>query len=581
MKVKLFLLVISIMALISFSCEKEKLTELDKYQLIQNQTVNAEVDFCTMKADKVKSNLKFVFVIDKSGSNQDLTDALGTDPNGDRRYVPLLLYLNETESDPTIFYSLINLHTEADLITGFINDKDRFQEIVENEANPNNAEPPRPADGGWTDFEKSVERVTTIIDEDIRAAKVEPEVVSSYYVVIFISDGAPWVREEIQSKVGILEQVRGLLAYEEGNKEYVDSIQLHTGYYYNDNLDNDAQTYMKEMAEMGNGDAFEFGSGQVIDFSQFSVPERNVKHLLRDVIVTNVNTKWYLDELTLDSDGDGLVDRLEDELGSHRLIADSDGNGISDGVEYFLTTRPCRDPLCDPENAEPYEACNKWEVPDEELPDGDFDGDFEYESEVGDSDVDEVESEIEAVETDNSDEDILVDDENALPNVPVRKLSDLDKDFLNDCEERIILKSKMENFDSNEDWIPDGLAFRGSLAFVEGTSQEAFLDPDWDTVDNYMEIKTNTPIRYDNRKIYGLKPYKYKIETVSDDHAQSCFHLKVEQIPIGSENDIIRVYLLENTSVINNRRFMRTAEKHVTPGEKTVEFVVEDFISEE
>ncbi len=561
----LFLLISS---LLLFGCGKEKLKELDKYQLIKNQLVSAEVDFCTIKADKIKSNLKFIFVVDKSGSNQDIPSKskLGTDTDGSRRYVPLQTYLDASDSDQTTFYSLINFSTNSKLVVGFTNDKEEFENVIEQE-NPNGAETPDPSDGGWTNFSRALKEISDLIANDIAEAKKQPKVVSSFYVVIFISDGAPYIgTDTLQKKQDILDQVKGLTAFEEGNREYVDSVQLHTAYYYNDEVDSEAQIYMQEMAKVGNGDSFEFGSGQVIDFSQFSVPERKVKHLLRDIIVTNVSTKWHGDQLQMDTDGDGLVDELEDTLGSNKYWADSDGNGISDGVEYYISERPCRDPNCAPQNSEPYIACNKWEVPDEET-----------DSETSDDD---------SVDEDVSDEEIsnseVPDDDGFKPWLPekppvVRKLTDLDKDFLNDCEEQIVLKSKIESFDSNEDWIPDGLAFRRSMAFVEGTNQESLLDPDWDGANNYSEVKTNTPMQYDNNKIYGIKPYRYKIETVKEDSAQTCFHLKVDQIPAKTEHDLIRVYIMENTSVINNKRFFRTAEKRLRPGVTNVKFKDDDF----
>jgi hypothetical protein len=570
---------------ILISCEKEPLKKLDRYQILNHKTINANIDFCTIEANKIKSNLKYIFVIDKSGSNQDLSSKIGTDPNGERRYASLQLYLEDAPQDETIFYSLINLSTNAELVSGFTNDKESFEEIVDEEANPNDRIPPVPSDGGWTNFSASLNTVKDLISNDIQKAKEQKEVVSSYYVVIFISDGAPWVgTTDLQNKAEILDQVDSLLAFEEGNKEYVDSVQLHTAYYYNlDGFDTEAQTYMKNMAENGNGSFFEFGAGQVIDFDKFSVPERNVKHSLRDVLVTNLNTKWYKDTLYVDSDGDGLVDILENEYGSDILNKDSDGNGITDGVEFFTTGKPCKtlkcviqgqDPCekytCDFTKAEPYEACNSW------LATGNEECEENRETNRLKC-MDECVFTPEVCADDCKQEDCPILPTETDTGVPIKRISDLDKDFLNDCEERVVLKSKSDNFDSNDDWIPDNLAFKTSLAFVEGTIGDASLDPDWDDMSNYDEVKKNTPLRYDNNKIYGLKPYKYNLKVIEDNNIQTCYNLEVIGISVGTEHDIIRVYIVENTSIIKNKRFMRTADKEININESVINFNNDDF----
>ncbi len=583
MSFKIFILLISF--LFFNSCGKEPLKKLDRYQILSNMTVNAHVDFCTIEANKIKSNLKYIFILDKSGSNQDLSFALGTDPNGERRYAPLLLYLDAAPEDETIFYSLVNLSTNASLISGFTNDKEAFEEIVLEESNPNNTIPPTPSDGGWTNFSAALNVVRDLISNDIQQAKGADEIVSSYYVIIFISDGAPWVgTEELQSKADILDQVDSLIAFEKGNREYVDSVQIHTGYYYNlGGFDSNAQIYMNDMAENGNGSFFEFGAGQIIDFSRFSVPERSVKHLLKDVIVTNINTKWHNDALIIDIDGDGLVDILENEFHSDIYNPDSDGNGISDGVEYYTTGKPCKtlictiqgqDPCeeykCDSTRAEPYLACNSWLGTGNERCEAKKEKDYLkcFESCTKSEE-----------ECNNScQQPICPTPPTEINGVSVKHILDLDWDYLNDCEERVVLKSKHDSFDSNDDWIPDHLGFNSYFGFVEGSEGEHLLDPDWDEVSNYDEVKSNTPIKYDNSRIYGIKPYKYNLKVVKDNNTQTCFELDVVGIPIGSRKDTIRVYIMESTSIIKNKRFMRSVQKQIIDESKVVTFSDDDFL---
>ncbi len=52
-----------------------------------------------------------------------------------------------------------------------------------------------------------------------------------------------------------------------------------------------------------------------------------------------------LDVAALDTDGDGLSDALEDELGSDPEVADTDGDGLEDGEEHALGGGDCPDLL--------------------------------------------------------------------------------------------------------------------------------------------------------------------------------------------------------------------------------------------
>src|SRR5581483_5421468 len=62
---------------------------------------------------------------------------------------------------------------------------------------------------------------------------------------------------------------------------------------------------------------------------------------LVDVLITNQNVVWENGVLKLDSDGDGLSDELEAQLGSDPNKKDSDDNGVSDYVENYLYGSPC------------------------------------------------------------------------------------------------------------------------------------------------------------------------------------------------------------------------------------------------
>jgi len=68
-------------------------------------------------------------------------------------------------------------------------------------------------------------------------------------------------------------------------------------------------------------------------------------------------------ELSIDSDGDGLTDAEEAELGSDPLVTDTDGDGWTDGVEDNSHTDPT-DPNDHPyEGGWPIDSCRHDIVP--------------------------------------------------------------------------------------------------------------------------------------------------------------------------------------------------------------------------
>ena len=526
--------IILIGALFLSACTKEQLQKLEQFALFDRPVGKVGADFCTMKPDSTKSNLKFIFILDKSGSNQVDYDAgnlaiQGTDVDGSRRYVPLQQFLANAPDDPSVYYSLINFDTNPRAIKNFTNSRTDFGTTIASEHNPNNSSPAQPVDGGFTNYIGALGLASDMIKQDITqsitVSQATGVITSSFYVIFFISDGAPYTNVNnqlvLQDKTFVLNAITGMLGYKAAYPAYVESVQVHTGYYFNV-LDPTAQQYLADMAAGGNGNSYTFAAGRSIDFRAFSVPVRQVKHSLRDVFVKNMNTTWWNGKAMPDSDGDGIPDEVELRLGSNPLKADSDDNGVSDFVEYTLLGRPCKDAACSPAGAEPFTSCNAYRQ--------------------------------------------------NIPGKP--KFGDLDKDGLNDCEESLI-GSKRDSWDSNNTWIPDYLAFMNGISFLPGSPFNPFADPDNDGVNNYAEIKGNSPMLYDNSKILGLKTYKYVLEQTSVDTQADCYHLSVSNVATASPNDRIRIWIMEGTAIIDDKRYMRVGEKKMTGG--NVDFGSEDF----
>src|SRR5690606_15787912 len=110
--------------------------------------------------------------------------------------------------------------------------------------------------------------------------------------------------------------VDNLNVIQQNERLLVDGIQVNTAYYYEAPVDTAAQDLLGEMSITGNGDFLEFGSGQEIDFSRFSVPTRVSRFSLKEIWMVNANSVWEGERLIGDTDADGLSDVLERTLGS-------------------------------------------------------------------------------------------------------------------------------------------------------------------------------------------------------------------------------------------------------------------------
>ncbi len=505
--IKLFLALLVLV--FSTGCSDIKLSPYDD---VHYSTSSSGIDFCTTPADTIKSNLKFIFIVDRSGSNQiryDTNDPSitfpGTDPTGARRFDALLRFVDSFQDDPYIHWSMVNFSSDANLARSFTNNKQEFYNFVEDQRN-NTAQ----IDAGSTNYISALTRLHNLIENDIQQARNSDPMISSNYVVFFISDGEPIVQQQTQDGAEILGRIESIKVFEEEEKMLVEGIQVNSAYYYEDPISLGARDLLNGMSITGGGDFLEFGAGQEIDFSRFAIPIRISRFALKDIWITNANVVWEGNILVADSDSDGLSDRLERELGSDPYNYDSDGNGVGDGVEYRMSGRPCADANCSRGNANPYTTCRTL----------------------------------------------------ATSTNPMR-YPDSDKDYLNDCEEKLLGSDRL-NPDTNSDYIPDWIAFVNQIQLVEGTS-DIYTDPDNDGLNNYQELKRNTPIRVHNDDVTNLIEMTYTGRRISTDEVQDCYSYSIQKMPFHSYTDNIRVFVFENTKSINEKIIYKTAEKQITP----------------
>lgn len=539
------------LVLLFSSCqESEKLKELDRLQVIVPEYAPlADIEFCNTPTVQNVAKIKFMFVLDKSGSNQQrsvlLSDGTyslvsGTDVDGKRRYDPILAFMGlsdvstitstldqndceqrlaNTPFDENTFMSLVNFSTSYNVPRQFTNNHCQFINAVINEKIASGG---APDDGGWTNYESVLHRIEELIVQDVRNEQAlnTDQIVSSHYVIFFITDGAPVIDKDlegnltIQSKSAILNMVNNISSLSEYtiNSTYndvdawVESVQVHTGYYYSPiptaglsldpsvdvtGYDAVAFEYLNDIAVTGRGQVHTFSGDSPIDFNSFRLPGRRVEYVLNDVILVNMSTLWEQGQLVKDSDGDGLSDAKELVLGSNPLLVDSDHDGLSDAVEYYRFGSP-----------------------------------------IGN---------------------------NGTTCGGSEKVSDLDKDGLNACEERV-LGSRADSADSNFDGIPDDLALRYGFFISIADGTDSLTDKDHDGRANYHELKYDTPQMFNNDRIHGLTEMTYDRKNAVKQADTTCYSYEVDKIKKLSSNDILKVYVSEKTVLREKYNFKRSSQ---------------------
>lgn len=475
------------------------------------------IDVCTTKSDTIHSNLKFMFIVDRSGSNFLRYDSNnlpnpGTDPVGTRRFDAILQFVSQFQADPFVYWSMVNFSRQvlgAPNFQKFTNDKAAFTTFVADQKTRT-----QEIDDGATNYQAALNQAVQMIRDDITDAKTRTPIVTSNYVLFFISDGEPLVGGSLQNAENIINSVRTLTAFERDEKKYVDGVQFNTAYYYAAPAVANARALLNDMSVAGNGDFLEFADGETIDFSRFAVPIRISKFDVKELWITNINTVWHDNILKIDTDADGIADDVERLLGSDPAKADSDGNGVGDGVEYRISggVSPCKMPDCATVGADPYTTCRSVE----------------------------------------------------LPAGSPTKYADSDRDYLNDCEEKL-LDTDRDDPDTNHDYIPEDFAFKNGIKMNE-TSNAGYLDPDYDGVSDYQELKYNTPARINNANVPGHKLLRYVGGLASSTPDQDCYHFNVTDMVTRTNGDTIRVYLMENTKTLDEKRIMRSAQAQMFGG---------------
>jgi hypothetical protein len=218
---------------------------------------------------------------------------------------------------------------------------------------------------------------------------------------------------------------------------------------------------------------------------------------------------------------------IELQYGSNRNVRDSDGNGVSDLVEFRTKGRPCQDADCAQVGRDAYAICAGF------SPVTQTDGKVSYSSSTNDG--------------------------------------------LNDCE-KFVLGANRNSFNTNGNLIPDDFAFKSFLPIIAGSANSAFSDPFIDGMMNYNKLKLGLPISVSSKTLndYTVRTTQLEPES-SSDPSVSCYHLQVGNIALTSSNNRLKVMIVQNSAVIQDKPFMMSAEGSLSDNNATLTLLPGDF----
>ena len=508
----------------------------------------ANINFCTTPSTTVVNDLKYLFVTDISGSNQhnftisgpgatpvpDTATPPGTDPTGQRRYQGLVNFLQNSTAQSNVYYA--GLFFAATQTVPFGEDSDpwytggggnpAYLGAVPNTASgmaanylniwcPGGETPPACAptnDLGYTDYIGTLTLVKNSIMADVQRQQYlvqhgQPLQASSY-VIFWTSDGFPYVASGAENVGTIIQLVQDIMNLKTSQQygQYINSITFNTAFYFTTSTGTyeftQAENIMTEMATIGQGNFVYVQQGQDIDYTKFAVPTQNPPFVLRDLWIHDASAVWWNGKLMLDTDNDGIPDKIEQQWGSNPNAYDSDQNGVGDGVEYYLYGTPCSS-ISSTNLGQTGQSCTT----------------------AGAKNVSAL---------------LNCGSPGTYPNV----YPDTDLDYLNDCEETL-LGSSYTDFDSNQDDVPDQLEWLYNIPYVFGTNGLT-ADPADDGVDDYAKLKELFPINTPVPQLHGVVPLAYTITTASSNSTQTCYNVNVQSISTMSSSDVLRVYIMES-----------------------------------
>jgi hypothetical protein len=459
-----------------------------------DRAVSFQGQVCSLGSNEVVRPIKIIVALDASQS-MNVSDPDGTRatalvqlieslPNDPEVYLAVMLFAGST----TAF--LTQSGTPPNLQDGFVQvatlDDARRLNLIDRLLNFTNPDTSPNRDS--TDFVKPLADIYALISRDISLSRQQPggaqALAQARYSVIFLSDGRPSNDQDDELIQGdAVTRIRQL-------KDLVEDVRVNTVHVFLPtqpvstvcDLTGDAGCPMlfinqnaerlETMAELGGGNFRDFRNNEPINFLNFSFGQVRRTFVLKELVATNFSAPPGSPLEVGDTDGDGLTDEREGQVGSHVSKVDTDGDGFSDGVEVHFRDLGV--------NFNPIQFA---------LPDG------------GGLDP-------------------------GCP--PALRGVDSDCDGLLDCDEQFI-GTNAERVDSDRDGIPDGVEWRGG---TQGASNDLDQDQDNDGLTSRAELRMHMhPLQVDTAHL-SVDGYRYEMEADGppDEVGRQCYRFRVDNV---------------------------------------------------
>jgi hypothetical protein len=336
---------------LSIACSDASLTRLKAASV----DVQSDGAFCTQAPDKNDRITKFMFVIDKSGSNTS------TDPNNAKRANNIEAFFNGTpqgltqarKDNPNTKWGYIAF--QGNTASAYIADNSSKPIFVGVNDNPNDKTVMTSAfkkqrsnsDTDTTPYHEALGLTKTAIQNDIKLHPNE----KSEYVVFFMSDGMP-----TDYNSGGHEEPAGAAAFQDVD-ELVAVAPGHVTFsaaYYGPDKQSASDGLRHMAADHGFGIFVDLNKTSEFKIDDLLVGSKTAEpYLVKQVLVYNVNSAVCFDgTIGVDSDGDGLCDADEDYLTAigkgtfDKQNRFSFGDGYGDYIHYLAIVTGNKLPAC-------------------------------------------------------------------------------------------------------------------------------------------------------------------------------------------------------------------------------------------